>query len=93
MRNERAARPFAVEMDRYVESIVLPQAQALGDGGALAAWMEQAAAQWRKDVAGWRRHQLTPVGLERADFADAIAELLEQLAAEVIEARPPKTRH
>jgi hypothetical protein len=51
MRNESAAQPFEAELDRYVESVVLPRATELGDGGALAAWMMETAAEWRKGVA------------------------------------------
>ena len=48
MRSESTAQPFEAELDRYVESVVLSQAAALGDAAALAAWMEQEAAGWRK---------------------------------------------
>lgn len=89
MRNESTE----AEMDRYVETIILPQARRLGDSGALAAWMEQTGAAFRKDAARGRQHQLTPVGLERVALMDAHADLLEQLAREVRETRAPHTRH
>jgi hypothetical protein len=116
MRNESTAQPFEAELDRYVESVVLSQAAALGDAAALAAWMEQEAAGWRKTIAisrCWMRNErlkarLTPFWSEyfqRTEAADrvsqnymlardlAIADILEQLAREVREARAPKTRH
>lgn len=89
-------QPFGAELDWYVENVVLPQAHALGDGGALVAWMEQEAAIWRnaKDDPG------NAMDMEAHDQAEqsrilardiALAELLEQLAREVREA--PETRH
>jgi hypothetical protein len=48
MRSESTAQPFEAELDRYVESVVLSQAAALGDAAALAAWMDQEAVGWRK---------------------------------------------
>jgi hypothetical protein len=103
-------QPFEAELDRYVESVVLSQAAALGDAAALAAWMEQEAAGWRKSVAiacCWMRkpadqapREIAPLGsYDRAvqsrmlDLDLASANLLEQLAREVREARPPRTRH
>jgi hypothetical protein len=109
MRNESAE----AELDRYVESVVLPQAAELGDSGALAAWMEEQAAELRKSVAisrCWMRNerlkaQLTPVWTEYFQRLEAeeraaqnhmlardlaIANLLEQLARELREARPPR---
>ena len=114
MRNESAAQPFEAELDRYVESIVLPQAQALGDAAALAAWMEEQAAGWRKSVAitrCWMRkadadpaaqasREVAPLGSYHRAVQDqmlegdqARANLLEQLAVEVREARAARTRH
>jgi hypothetical protein len=34
MRSESTAQPFEAELDRYVESVVLSQAAALGDAAA-----------------------------------------------------------
>ena len=104
MRNESAAQPFEAELDRYVESIVLSQARALRDGGALATWMEQEAAGWRETITAWRNDmRQAPRGRCEAEgrraqsrmvaSALARADLLEQLAVEVREARPPRTRH
>ena len=108
--SESTAQPFEAELDRYVESVVLSQAAALGDAAALAAWMEQEAAGWRKSVAiarCWMRkpadqapREIAPLGsYDRAvqsrmlELDLARANLLEQLAGEVHEARAPKTQH
>jgi hypothetical protein len=121
MTNESTAPPFEVELDRYVDTVVLPVAnQCGGDSGALATWMEQEAAEWRKSAANTRKYLANKVAeppspaaiayfgseylqmLRAEDRAaeerflaleDARADLLEQLAREVIEARAPKTRH
>jgi hypothetical protein len=104
MRNESTAQPFEAELDRYVESVVLPQAARLGDSAAPATWMEQEAAGYRKFIAEirlcWRPNW--PAGslgehLQGSEAGLALkiatANLLEQLAREVREARGPKTRH
>lgn len=97
MRNESMAQPFEAELDRYVETIVLRvAAQCGGDSAALAAWMEGESAAWRGIVASWRsdvREAETPAGRRMIAEGAAHADLLEKLAAEVGEARPPKTRH
>ena len=113
MRSESTAQPFEAELDRYVESVVLSQAAALGDAAALAAWMEQEAAGWRKSVAiarCWMRKRETRLTKRRArsrhwdlstgpcragmlELDLARANLLEQLAGKVHEARAPKTQH
>jgi hypothetical protein len=105
MRTESTAQSFEAELDRYVETVVLPQAAALGDGDALAAWMKQEAAGWRKSVAitrCWMRkpeasREVARLGSYCRAVQDqmlegdlARANLLEQLAREVREARPPR---
>ena len=69
MRNESTAQPFEAELDRYVESVVLSQAAALGDAEALAAWMEQKAAGWRKSVAIARCWMRKPAGQVSREIA------------------------
>jgi hypothetical protein len=107
MRNESAE----AELDRYVESVVLSQAAALGEAAPLAAWMEQEAAGWRKSVAigrcGMRKadadpadqasREIAPLGSyhravqnDMLELGLARANLLEQLARELREARPPR---
>jgi hypothetical protein len=85
MRNESAAQPFEAELDRYVESVVLPQAAELGDSGALAAWMEETAAYWRKGVAiarCWMRKPTGPAAREIAplgSYARAVQDRMLEL--------------
>jgi hypothetical protein len=85
-------------------------AAARGDAAALAAWMEETAADFRKSVAiarCWMRMQppgrereIAPLGsygramqIHLLDLDLARANLLEQLAREVREAKAPHTRH
>jgi hypothetical protein len=99
MRTESTAQPFEAELDWYVENVVVPQARALGDRGALVSWMAREAAIWRnaKDDPGGVRYMEAHYPAEQRSRIHerdiALASLLEQLACEVIEARAPKTRH
>jgi hypothetical protein len=75
------------ELDRYVESVVLSQASALGDSGALAAWMEEEAAGWREIITAWRNDiRQAPRGRFEAEDRAAKSRM-------VASARSPKTRH
>jgi hypothetical protein len=85
MRAETDGRPRTTPgvqayLDYYVSNVVLSVArQCGGDSGALTEWMRGQAAWCRKRAA--------------EPFDLAVADCLEQLAAEVLEARAPHTRH
>ncbi len=85
MRAETNGRPRTTPgvqayLDYYVDKVVLSVARRCGgDTGALTAWMRSQAAWCRKRAA--------------EPFDLAVSDLLEQLAAEILDAREPHTRH
>jgi hypothetical protein len=93
MGTESTGQPFEAETDWYVENVILPKARELGNDAALTSWMEQEATVWRKIGASCcldRRETETPEGRRLIERDLVLAELLEKLAADLREARPPK---